>query len=90
MVSDSGSQLTPGTELWRLGTPDKTAGEFRHGFAKDPDHTLHPEEYRSYWGAWDFPTDFPQGVNFTIGESNEAEDWVGPSSNCLTAELCPL
>ena len=66
-----------GTELFRLGIPDKTAGEFRHGFAPDPDHTMHQDEYRQYWGVYDFPIDFPQGVNFTIGESDPATDWVG-------------
>ncbi|CAE6486760.1 unnamed protein product, partial [Rhizoctonia solani] len=64
-----------GTELWRLGTPDKTSGEFRHGFTTDPKKSLHPEEYRIYWGYHDFPTDFPNGVNFTIGKSDIAKDW---------------
>ncbi|KAK8844836.1 hypothetical protein IAR55_006686 [Kwoniella newhampshirensis] len=64
-----------GTELWRIGVPDKTAGEYLHGLAKDPNHTLHQEEYRQYWGAWDFPTDFPDGVNYTIGVSDPARDW---------------
>ena len=54
----------------------QTAGEFRHGFTPDANHTLHQNEYRQYWGAYDFPTDFPNGVNFTIGESDEALDWV--------------
>ncbi|WVQ83761.1 hypothetical protein IAT38_005905 [Cryptococcus sp. DSM 104549] len=69
------SSESHGVELWRIGVPDKTAGEFRHGFAPDPDHTLHQEEYRQYWGAWDFPTDFPEGVNFTVGVSDPATDW---------------
>ncbi|KAJ1303374.1 hypothetical protein OPQ81_011568 [Rhizoctonia solani] len=64
-----------GKELWRIGTPDKTAGEFRHGFAGDPSHPLHPQEYRIYWGQWDFPTDFPNGVNYTIGKSDVSKDW---------------
>ncbi|KAI5295695.1 hypothetical protein KEM52_000520 [Ascosphaera acerosa] len=64
-----------GHELWRIGTPDKTAGEFRHGFARDPNHSLHPEEYRIYWGAYDFYEDFPDGVNFHIGKSNESTDF---------------
>ncbi|TYJ55124.1 hypothetical protein B9479_004161 [Cryptococcus floricola] len=64
-----------GAELWRIGVPDKTAGEFRHGFAKDSNHSLHQEEYRQYWGVWDFPTDFPNGVNYTIGRSDPAKDW---------------
>ncbi|KAB5595921.1 Rhamnogalacturonate lyase [Ceratobasidium theobromae] len=81
-----------GKELWRLGTPDKTAGEFRHGFAPDSTKSLHLEEYRTYWGYWDFPTDFPNGVNFTIGKSDIAKDWnyihwsvFGPSYTRKTA-----
>jgi hypothetical protein len=27
------------------------------------------------WGYHDFPTDFPNGVNFTIGKSDIAKDW---------------
>jgi hypothetical protein len=54
----------------------QTAGEFRHGFAADPNHTLHQNEYRQYWGVYDFPTDFPEGVNFTIGQSDISKDWV--------------
>ncbi|KIY50794.1 galactose mutarotase-like protein, partial [Fistulina hepatica ATCC 64428] len=64
-----------GQELWRLGIPDKTSGEFRNGFERDFTHTNHPAKYRIYWGAWDFPTQFPDGVNFTIGSSNESVDW---------------
>jgi rhamnogalacturonan endolyase len=64
-----------GTELWRLGNPDKSAGEFRHGDTPDPTHPLHPPEYRIYWGAYDFIKDFPTGVHFKIGESNVAQDF---------------
>ncbi|KAG8745832.1 hypothetical protein FRC10_006859 [Ceratobasidium sp. 414] len=81
-----------GMELWRIGTPDKTAGEFRHGFEGDPSHPLHPEEYRIYWGQWDFPTDFPTGINYTVGTSNATRDWnyvhwsvFGPSYTRPTA-----
>ncbi|KAG8688852.1 hypothetical protein FRC08_011232, partial [Ceratobasidium sp. 394] len=83
-----------GAELWRIGTPDKTAGEFRHGFEGDPSHPLHPEEYRIYSAAirWDFPTDFPTGINYTVGTSNAARDWnyvhwsvFGPSYTRPTA-----
>ncbi|RDI76497.1 hypothetical protein Vi05172_g13527 [Venturia inaequalis] len=66
---------TAGTELWRIGTPDKSAGEYKHGYALDPLHPNQIEEYRVYWGAYDFPADFPDGVNFRVGESKEAEDW---------------
>lgn len=64
-----------GTELWRIGTPDKSAGEYKHGYALDPSHPNHMEEYRVYWGAYDFPADFPDGINFRVGESKEADDW---------------
>ncbi|KAK4952414.1 hypothetical protein LTR10_009220 [Elasticomyces elasticus] len=59
-----------GTELWRIGTPDKSSGEYRHGYARDPDHPLHPEEYRIYFAAYDYPTDYPDGVTYTVGQSN--------------------
>ncbi|KAI1100601.1 polysaccharide lyase family 4 protein [Jackrogersella minutella] len=64
-----------GKEIWRIGTPDKSAGEYRHGYAPDTSKPLQPEQYRVYWGNWDFPTDFPDGVVFKIGESKEAEDF---------------
>ncbi|KAG8758733.1 hypothetical protein FRC12_009931, partial [Ceratobasidium sp. 428] len=75
VVQATWKEESAGTEIWRLGIPDKTAGEFRHGYAPDPNKTLHPEEYRIYWGYYDFPTDFPNGVNFTIGKSDIAKDW---------------
>ncbi|KAF8713266.1 polysaccharide lyase family 4, partial [Rhizoctonia solani] len=74
-ISVTWKEESAGTELWRLGTPDKTSGEFRHGFTTDPKKSLHPEEYRFSWGYHDFPTDFPNGVNFTIGKSDIAKDW---------------
>ncbi|KAI0361653.1 galactose mutarotase-like protein [Trametes cingulata] len=64
-----------GTELWRIGVPDKSSGEFKNGLERDTTHPRQPSKYRIYWGAWDFPTDFPGGVNFTVGESVESRDW---------------
>ncbi|KAJ7024043.1 galactose mutarotase-like domain-containing protein [Mycena alexandri] len=64
-----------GKELWRLGVPDKSSGEFRNGNERDETHPNRPAKYRIYSGAWDFPTQFPEGVNFTIGESREGVDW---------------
>jgi rhamnogalacturonan endolyase len=53
-----------GTQVWQIGTPDRTAKEFRHG-----------DDYRQ-WGLWlKFPQDFPNGVNFVIGQSKESTDW---------------
>ncbi|RYP43452.1 hypothetical protein DL770_011667 [Monosporascus sp. CRB-9-2] len=64
-----------GREVWRIGVPDKSAGEYKHGYAPDTSTPLQPEQYRIYWAKWDFPTDFPEGVVFTVGESDEAEDF---------------
>ncbi|KAI0120576.1 polysaccharide lyase family 4 protein [Hypoxylon sp. NC0597] len=64
-----------GKEIWRIGTPDKSAGEYKHGYAPDTSKPLQPEQYRVYWANWDFPTDFPDGVIFKVGESKEAEDF---------------
>jgi len=53
-----------GRQLWQIGTPDRTAKEFRHG-----------DDYRQ-WGLWlQYPKDFPNGVNFVIGKSHERTDW---------------
>jgi rhamnogalacturonan endolyase len=53
-----------GRQLWQIGKPDRTAKEFRHG-----------DDYRQ-WGLWlKYPQEFPNGVNFIIGKSNERTDW---------------
>ncbi|KAJ5167558.1 CAZyme family PL4 [Penicillium canariense] len=72
---DTWEEESFGTEIWRLGIPDKSSGEFRHGNARDTTHPLHPPEYLIYWGAYDWSMDFPQGINYTIGTSSPAADW---------------
>jgi rhamnogalacturonan endolyase len=78
-TTDSGSVTwTPesaGKELWRMGTPDKSGGEWLHGDHPAPDRPLHPPEYRIYFGAYDYLEDFPDGVHFHVGESDEAKDF---------------
>jgi rhamnogalacturonan endolyase len=64
-----------GKEIWRIGTPDKSAGEYRHGFTLDKTKPLQPEEYRIYFANWDFPSDFPKGINFKVGQSKENLDF---------------
>ncbi|KAI1355763.1 rhamnogalacturonate lyase [Xylaria sp. FL0043] len=64
-----------GTEIWRIGVPDKSAGEYKHGYAPDTSKPLQPQQYRIYWATWDFPTDFPAGVNFKVGSSLAAQDF---------------
>ncbi|KAG0146650.1 hypothetical protein CROQUDRAFT_62650 [Cronartium quercuum f. sp. fusiforme G11] len=61
-----------GVELWRIGTPDKTSGEFKAGNELDLSHFLHPPAYRIYWAqkSSDFIDNFPNGVNYTVGKDN--------------------
>ena len=56
--------LRYGKQIWQIGTPDRTAKEFRHG-----------DDYR-LWGLWQkYPEDFPTGVNYIIGKSDPRTDW---------------
>lgn len=53
-----------GRQLWDIGIPDRTAGEFLHG-----DHYWQ-------WGLYnEYPKDFPNDVNFIIGKSDFHKDW---------------
>ncbi|MEO0055230.1 MAG: hypothetical protein RLZZ50_1177 [Verrucomicrobiota bacterium] len=53
-----------GRELWQIGVPDRRAAEFRHG-----------DNHRR-WGLWfEYPKDFPNDVDFTIGRSDPRTDW---------------
>ncbi|HET6251153.1 MAG TPA: polysaccharide lyase family protein [Tepidisphaeraceae bacterium] len=60
-------QWTPvrfGRQIWEIGIPDRTAGEFRHG-----DHYWQ-------WGLYnDDARDFPNGVNFIIDKSDFHAGW---------------
>ena len=63
-----------GQLLWQIGTPDRRAKEYKYG-----------DVYTDIWGLWyDYPTDFPNGVNFIIGESDEATDWNWAQCNVYT------
>ncbi|CAJ2513937.1 Uu.00g020560.m01.CDS01 [Anthostomella pinea] len=64
-----------GQEIWRIGIPDKSSGEYKHGYPTDTSKPEQPEQHRIYWAKWDFPTDFPDGGVFKVGESTEAEDF---------------
>ncbi len=53
-----------GRELWSIGVPDRTAGEFLHG-----DHYWQ-------WGLYyQYPKDFPHDVRYVIGKSDYHKDW---------------
>ncbi|PVI00622.1 polysaccharide lyase family 4 protein [Periconia macrospinosa] len=64
-----------GSELWRIGIPDKSCGEFRHGNEKDTSKSLGIRQYRLYWAVHDFPNDFPNGVKYKVGASDPAKDF---------------
>ena len=53
-----------GRQLWQIGTPDRRASEFRHG------------DNPRRWGLWlEYPKDFPNDVDFTIGRDDPRVDW---------------
>ncbi|KAI1822819.1 polysaccharide lyase family 4 protein [Xylaria intraflava] len=68
------AEESAGQEIFRIGTPDKSSGEYKHGYALDTTHPLHPQQYRVYWAAYDFVEEFPDGVTFKVGESDISED----------------
>ncbi|KAF7191455.1 Rhamnogalacturonate lyase B [Pseudocercospora fuligena] len=84
---------TAGTELWRIGTPDWSSGEYLHGEHPDPTHPLHIPERRIYFAVYDFVNDFPDGVTFHVGNDSIAQDlnyvhWsvFGGSGNSIRTE----
>jgi rhamnogalacturonan endolyase len=53
-----------GKQLWEIGIPNRSASEFKHG-----DHYW-------VWGLYNqYPKEFPNDVNFTIGKSDYHTDW---------------
>ncbi|MGV3531730.1 MAG: polysaccharide lyase family protein [Chthoniobacteraceae bacterium] len=53
-----------GRTLWEIGTPDRTAAEFKYG-----------DQYWQ-WGLFaKYPQDFPDDVHFVIGKSDPRRDW---------------
>ena len=53
-----------GRTVWEIGVPDRTAREFRHG-----DHYWQ-------WGLYfKYVEEFPNDVNFIIGQSDWRRDW---------------
>jgi rhamnogalacturonan endolyase len=53
-----------GPTLWEIGIPNRSAAEFRNG-----------DQYW-HWGNYlKFKTDFPRGVDYTVGKSDWKMDW---------------
>ncbi len=53
-----------GRQLWEIGFPDRTAGEFRHG-----------DRYWQWGLPLQYPKDFPDDVHYVIGKSDYRKDW---------------
>ncbi len=73
-------QWTPtrlGPTVFEIGYPDRTARKFRHGddyWVGDLGPTA--TEPSPIWTKfWDFPNDYPNGLNYTVGVSRWATDW---------------
>ncbi len=50
--------------VWQIGVADRSAGEFRRG------------DEAGTWGLYyQFSRDFPDGVNYTVGQSDWKKDW---------------
>lgn len=53
-----------GRTVWEIGVPNRSASEFRHG------------EHYWQWGLYlKYPEEFPQDVNFVVGQSDWKKDW---------------
>ncbi|MEO7311925.1 MAG: polysaccharide lyase family protein [Chitinophagaceae bacterium] len=58
--------------VWEIGTPDRTAMEYKHG----TDWWKGGYYPNPHWAKFmDYGDEFPTDVNFTIGQSNIATDW---------------
>ena len=66
-----------GATVFEIGYPDRTAAKFRHG----DDYWVgdigpSPAAPSPIWSKWlEYPFDFPNGVNYTVGLSRWSTDW---------------
>lgn len=58
--------------VWEIGTPDRSAKEFKHGSDWWTSNILPSTHWAKFM---DYPDEFPNDVNFTIGQSNITTDW---------------
>ncbi|EDY17555.1 Fibronectin type III domain protein [Chthoniobacter flavus Ellin428] len=73
-------QWTPvrvGATVFELGTPNRKADEFRHGedywAPGTPPKLGFPTPV--WGGQMEFPLDFPDGLNYVVGQSQWTKDW---------------
>ena len=66
-----------GATVFELGTPNRKSDEFRHG--EDYWNPGTPPKLgfpTPVWGGqMEFPLDFPDGMNYTVGKSQWTKDW---------------
>ncbi len=71
--------------VWKIGIPDRTAKEFKHG----DDYWVGGTYTDPNWAKFmNYTTEFPTDVNYTIGQSNWSTDWnyVQPYNTVGTAQ----
>ena len=91
-----------GPTVFEIGCPDRTSGKFRHGddwFVGDIGPS--PTAPSPIWTRFlDYPFDFPNGVNYVVGQNRWVTDWnfiqpivvdyagnENPSSSTITFNL---
>ena len=66
-----------GATVFEIGYPDRTAAKFRHGddyWVGDSGPSAAAPS--PIWSKWlEYPFDFPNGVNYTVGQSRWSTDW---------------
>jgi len=66
-----------GATVFELGTPNRKSDEFRHGedywAPGTPPKLGFPTPV--WGGQMEFPLDFPEGMNYTVGRSQWTKDW---------------
>lgn len=66
---------TNGTKLWQIGTPNRSAAEFHITSNAYPTRIPGGDKYRQFGTWFEYPLEFPNGVDFKIGTSNAAVNW---------------
>ncbi|MGD0259257.1 MAG: polysaccharide lyase family protein [Verrucomicrobiota bacterium] len=67
-----------GATVWEIGVPDRSAHEFLHGYSDwwTADIGSSPTNPSPNWmKSFDFPTDFPTGLVYTVGQSQWSNGW---------------
>ncbi|HWC59247.1 MAG TPA: polysaccharide lyase family protein, partial [Verrucomicrobiae bacterium] len=65
-----------GNTVWEMGVPDRDTTEFRHGEDYWHGDMGNATNWAVNWMPWqNFNSDFPNGVNYTVGQSHWAKDW---------------